>query len=170
MMPGIGNHVSVRPGDGVELSLLNGFVQGGIQGVEDIQDGDERRRGGSGFGDDVPGESGGDNFHDLDRRVCSGHRKVRVGDAKPVRVRWEGDVKTNTLSVDKEVMKRRWGEGWGSRDKMGAGVVRNDWALLHRRKRMWRQWSTGGRGSKRPSAGCQRCLRVSRRRGVGGRR
>lgn len=142
-------------------------MQAGVQGVQDIQDGDERRRGSNGFDGDAPGKSRCDNFHDLHRRVCSGHRKAGVRDAKPVRVRWEGDVKTSTLGAGKKIMKRRWGKGWGCRDKMRAGVVGNNWVLLHRRKRVWGHWSTGGRRSERPGAGCQGCLRIGWRRGVG---
>lgn len=130
-MPSAGDQVSIRPGDGIEFSLLNGFVQAGVQGVQDIQDGDEWRRGSSGFDGDAPGKSGCGHFHGLDRRVCSGHRKARVRDAKSVRVWWEGNVKTSTLRVGKKVMKRRRGEGWARRDDVGAGVVRNNWVLLH---------------------------------------
>jgi len=42
MMPRIGDQVPVGLGDGVEFGLFNWFVQAIVQGVQDIQDGDER--------------------------------------------------------------------------------------------------------------------------------
>lgn len=104
-MPSLGDQVSVRVRDGVELGLLNGFVEAGVQGVQNVQDGDERGGGGSRLDSDAPGESGRDHLHDLSGWVRSGHREVGMVDTKPVWVWWEGDVETSTLGFGKEVMK-----------------------------------------------------------------
>lgn len=152
-MPRIRDRVPEGFGDGVELSLLDGLVQAGVQGVQDIHDGDKGRGGGSRLDGDAPGKPGCDNFHDLSRRVCSGHRKVSVVDVEPVWVWWEGNVKTNTLRASEDVMKRGWSRSWRRRDKVGAGVVRNNWALLHRRKCVWWYWQIGGGGRVGPGGG-----------------
>lgn len=109
-------------GDGVELGLFDGLVQAGVQGVHDIQDGDKGRGGGSRLDDNAPRKPGCDNIHDLGRRVCSGHGKVRVVNVESVWVRWKGDIKTNTPWVGKEVMERGWGKGWRCQDRMVVGV------------------------------------------------
>ena len=104
-MPGLGDQVPVRMGDGVELGLLNGFVEAAVQGVQDIHDGDEGGGGGSRLDGDAPRKPWCDNLHDLGGWVGSGHREVGVVDADPVWVRWPGNVKTNTLGVGKKIMK-----------------------------------------------------------------
>jgi hypothetical protein len=103
VMPSFGDRVLVRLGDGVELGVLNGLAQVDVQGVQDIQDGNEGR-GSSRLNSDAPRKSRCDNRHDPCRRVCSGHGKVRVGDTKPVRVWWEGDINADTTGAGKEIM------------------------------------------------------------------
>ena len=93
-------------GDGVELGLLNGFVEAGVQGVQDVHDGDEGGRGDGRLNGDAPWKPGCDHLHDLGWWVGSGHREVGVVNANPVWVRWPCDVKANTLRVGKKVMKR----------------------------------------------------------------
>jgi len=105
-MPRLGDQVPVRVGDSVELGLFNGFVEAGVQGVQDVHDGDEGGGGGSRLNGDTPGEAGCDHLHDLSGRVGGGHRKVGVVDADLIWVRWPGNVKTDTLGVGEEVMKR----------------------------------------------------------------
>ena len=153
MMPSVGDQIPVRPGNGIELGLFNGLVQAGVQRVQDIQDGDEGRGGGSRLDDNAPGKPRRDNMHNLSWRVCSGHRKVRVVDLELelVWVWWKGNIETNTLWVGKEVMERGWNKRWRCQGRAGAGMQRNNWALLCRRKSEWCEWPIVGRGSKRPS-------------------
>ena len=137
VMPSFGDRVPVRLGQGVEFGVLNGFVQVGVHGVQDIQDGDEGG-GSSRLDSDAPRKSGRDNCHDPCWRVCSSHRKVRERDAEAVRVCWEGNIKAGTTGVGKEIMQRGWSGGWRCGDKLGAGEVGNNWALFHRRERVRR--------------------------------
>lgn len=110
MMPSIGDQVPVGLGDGVELGLFNGFVQAGVQGVQDVQYGDKRKGGGGRLDSNAPGKPGCDDAHDLGRRVSSGHGKMRVINMESVWVWWKGDIEANTLWVGKEVMERGRGK------------------------------------------------------------
>lgn len=105
-------------------------MQAGVQGMQDVQDGDKGRGGGGRLDSDAPGKPVCHYFHDLGRRMRSGHREMGKGDAEPVWVWGERDVKACSLGVGKEIMK-----GGGS--KMRSGVVGNNRVLLHRRKGVW---------------------------------
>lgn len=120
-VPSVGDKVSVGVGNGVELGTFDGLVQAGIQGMQNIQDGD-KGGGGSRLNSKVPGKPGCNDIHDVGWRVCSGHGKMRMMNMKSIWVWWEGDIKMSTLWVGKEVMKRGWGKSWSCQGRIGAGV------------------------------------------------